>query len=62
MRTNGGLVTTLEHEREADIKIRTKKMDEARTNLKQCVEPSVIEEIKQFPVPLAIEITTLESI
>ena len=61
MRTIGNLVITLEDDKEEDIEVRTKKIDEARKNLGHWKNKSS-KSTKQFPVSLETAIRMSESI
>ena len=56
------LVITLENEKGEDVKIRTKKIDEARKNLGHLKEPQAIKIPKQYKQSLETAIKTLEAI
>ena len=62
MRKISDLVITLENEKGKDIKIRTKKIDEARKNLGHQKEPQEIKIPKQFERSLETAIETSEAI
>ena len=62
MRKISDLVITLENEKGEDIKIRTKKIDEARKNLGHWKEPHEIKIPKQFEKSLATAVETSEHI
>ena len=51
---NGDLVITLENEKGEDIEIKSKKIDDARRNLRHWKEPVKVQEPKQFPVSVKI--------
>ena len=62
MRKISDLVIMLENEKGEDIEIRTKKIDEARKNLRHWKEPEEIKSLKRFPVSLQTVIDTSDAI
>ena len=62
MRKIGDLVIILENKKGEDIKIRTKKIDEARENLRHWKEPEEIKVQAQFPVSETTATDTSEAV